>query len=69
MVSITQFKVGDVVGFCPNCNHELVIRKGRFGKFIGCTNYPNCTKTFDYKDFRVQQEAIVINELMKQKIE
>ncbi len=27
---------------CPKCNHALSIRIGRYGKFIGCTNYPKC---------------------------
>lgn len=27
---------------CPNCNNPLVIRKGRYGKFIACSNYPEC---------------------------
>ncbi|HEX4046152.1 MAG TPA: type I DNA topoisomerase [Gammaproteobacteria bacterium] len=27
---------------CPDCGSELKIRHGRFGKFIGCTNYPKC---------------------------
>lgn len=27
---------------CPDCGHPLMYRKGRFGKFIGCTNYPKC---------------------------
>ncbi len=27
---------------CPDCNHPLQIRMGRYGKFIGCTNYPKC---------------------------
>jgi len=27
---------------CPDCEHPLKIRHGRFGKFIGCTNYPKC---------------------------
>ena len=30
---------------CPECGHDLVIRFGRFGKFIGCTNYPECRYT------------------------
>ena len=25
---------------CPQCGGQLVYRKGRFGKFIGCGNYP-----------------------------
>ena len=27
---------------CPLCNSPLVIRKGKFGEFIACSNYPNC---------------------------
>lgn len=27
---------------CPDCGGPLKIRHGKFGKFIGCTNYPKC---------------------------
>jgi DNA topoisomerase-1 len=27
---------------CPECGNPLVIRKGRFGEFTACSNYPNC---------------------------
>jgi DNA topoisomerase-1 len=27
---------------CPKCESNLVIKRGRYGKFIGCSNYPNC---------------------------
>jgi DNA topoisomerase-1 len=27
---------------CPECNSPLQIRVGRYGKFIGCSNYPKC---------------------------
>ncbi|MDD4607711.1 MAG: type I DNA topoisomerase [Bacilli bacterium] len=27
---------------CPNCGHPLVIRKGRYGEFIACSNFPTC---------------------------
>lgn len=31
---------------CPECGQaELVIRKGRFGRFIACTRYPDCKYT------------------------
>jgi DNA topoisomerase I len=30
---------------CPNCGHDLVIRWGRFGKFISCSNFPTCRYT------------------------
>lgn len=27
---------------CPECGHDLVFLKGKYGKFIGCSNYPEC---------------------------
>lgn len=27
---------------CPDCGKELLIREGRFGKFIACSGYPKC---------------------------
>jgi DNA topoisomerase-1 len=30
---------------CPECGHDLVLRMGRFGKFIACSNYPECRYT------------------------
>jgi DNA topoisomerase-1 len=27
---------------CPSCESPLQIRQGRYGKFIGCSSYPNC---------------------------
>jgi len=30
---------------CPKCGHDLVIRWGRYGKFISCSNFPECRYT------------------------
>ena len=30
---------------CPECGKPLLIRHGRFGKFIGCTGFPACRYT------------------------
>ena len=27
---------------CPECGNPLVIRKGKYGKFTACSNYPTC---------------------------
>jgi len=27
---------------CPKCGSDLVRKKGRFGLFVGCSNYPEC---------------------------
>ncbi len=37
-----RVKEGEV---CPRCGGELVRRKGRYGEFMGCANYPKCTYT------------------------
>jgi DNA topoisomerase-1 len=30
---------------CPECGHDLVLRWGRYGKFISCSNFPECRYT------------------------
>ena len=27
---------------CPLCGSSLVVRHGRYGEFVACSNYPNC---------------------------
>ncbi len=37
-------------GKCPNCGGELILKEGRFGKFVACVNYPDCKFTRNYLD-------------------
>ena len=30
---------------CPECGGDLIVKFGRFGKFIACANFPNCKYT------------------------
>ena len=30
---------------CPDCGKELIIRVGRFGKFLACSGFPDCKHT------------------------
>lgn len=30
---------------CPKCGSKLLLKEGRFGKFIACSNYPKCKFT------------------------
>jgi DNA topoisomerase I len=30
---------------CPQCGSDLLYRSGRFGRFIGCSNFPTCRYT------------------------
>ncbi len=31
--------------FCPECGGQLLVRKGRYGEFIACSNFPKCKYT------------------------
>ncbi|MBD3293149.1 MAG: type I DNA topoisomerase, partial [Armatimonadia bacterium] len=43
---------------CPECEDGvLLVREGRRGKFLGCSNYPGCRYTRDYEDEEVVGEA------------
>lgn len=35
---------------CPECGEEMVVREGKYGKFWGCTGYPDCDHTEKYED-------------------
>ncbi|KAF5073798.1 type I DNA topoisomerase [Proteiniclasticum sp. QWL-01] len=30
---------------CPNCGKNLVVKRGRYGKFLACPDYPECKHT------------------------
>ena len=32
---------------CPRCGGNLVERKGKYGEFLGCSNYPRCKYTLN----------------------
>ncbi|WP_338472480.1 NERD domain-containing protein [Niallia sp. XMNu-256] len=34
-----------ISNICPQCGGQLVSRKGKYGNFRGCNNYPNCRFT------------------------
>ncbi len=44
---VTQEKIDEK---CPKCDSQLSIRLGRNGRFIGCTNYPECDYTRNLND-------------------
>lgn len=41
---------------CPECGNPLVVRKGRYGEFVACSNYPECKY--------VKKEEPVVTEIM-----
>jgi DNA topoisomerase-1 len=34
---------------CDKCGHKMVIREGRYGKFLGCSNFPKCKNVKPYE--------------------
>ena len=40
---------------CPNCGNPLVVRKGKYGEFVACSNYPECKY--------IKKEEVIITEI------
>ena len=41
-VKVADIAIGEA---CPKCEHDLVVKYGRYGKFIACSNFPDCRYT------------------------
>jgi DNA topoisomerase-1 len=35
---------------CEKCGHNMVIKWGKMGRFLACSNYPDCKNTKDFKE-------------------
>ncbi|MBV1757071.1 MAG: type I DNA topoisomerase [Dethiosulfatibacter sp.] len=35
---------------CDKCGSNMIVKKGRFGKFLACPNYPECKNTMTFGD-------------------
>jgi DNA topoisomerase-1 len=44
-VEIVRDTVSADAGPCPKCGRELAVRWNRYGRFLGCTGYPECRHT------------------------
>jgi DNA topoisomerase-1 len=41
---------------CDKCGHELLIKIGRFGKYLACSNYPECNNIKSFKEIAQQNQ-------------
>lgn len=41
---------------CPECGSSLVVRKGRYGEFVACSNYPACKY--------IKKEEVIVKEII-----
>lgn len=53
-------KTGEI---CPDCGNDLVIRKGKYGEFVACSNYPSCK--YVKKEKKEKIEVVKIAECPK----
>ncbi len=44
---------------CPECKSDMIIKAGRFGKFIACTGYPECRHTEPVDEDEKKEEAAI----------
>ena len=45
---------------CPKCKEgHLIVRKGKFGKFMGCTKYPKCDYTSKLETVRAEYKKSI----------
>ena len=44
---------------CPKCGHELAVKQGRYGMFIGCSNYPECNHIEDPNATEEDEQLVV----------
>lgn len=43
-----DFELKHNIYTCPQCGGRLVPKEGQYGKFMGCSNFPNCKYTRNY---------------------
>jgi DNA topoisomerase-1 len=43
----------DVV--CENCGRKMVVKSGRFGKFLACPGYPECKNTKPMPEEKIKE--------------
>ncbi len=53
---------------CENCGSFMVIKKGRYGKFLACPNYPECKNTRPLKEKEAAEETDQVCEICGSKM-
>lgn len=49
IVSLIQ-ETSEYVTICDECGEFMVVREGKYGKFLGCSAYPDCDNTKQIED-------------------
>lgn len=54
---------------CDKCKHTMVIKWGKMGSFLACSNYPDCKNTQDFKKDDQGKIVIIPKEFIDKKCE
>ncbi len=64
--NIVSLKTATPTGeLCPECGSELLLRKGRFGEFVACSNFPKCkyTKNLNESEEGSDKKVVTTDEI------
>jgi hypothetical protein len=69
-MKLAQAHISVLFNACPKCKSGTMIeRKGRYGKFYGCSNWPTCNYVKDFKEMKQEQKQVIkenfLNDLKK----
>lgn len=45
---------------CDKCGHKMLVREGRYGKFLGCSNFPKCRNIMPYNENKEEKKSVGI---------
>lgn len=58
-------EMGNFLGKCPDCKKgQLLARVGKYGNFIGCSEYPKCKHTENVRTAKAQYKQAISEKLM-----
>jgi len=67
-INMPSLKAGETTELeCPECKAKLLIKFGKHGAFLACSNYPKCTYTTDFERDENGQ-IVIVNSQPEQKI-
>ncbi|OGU35827.1 MAG: DNA topoisomerase I [Ignavibacteria bacterium RIFOXYB2_FULL_35_12] len=55
-LKLVENKIEKII--CEKCGGELVIKIGRFGKYLACNNYPKCENIKSFREVYAQQKEV-----------
>ena len=52
-----EIPVEETDQICEKCGSRMIVKNGRFGKFVACPNYPKCRNTKPLEDPKAKETA------------